>query len=511
MQTKPTALVIGQGLSAEAAACRLAEAGMTVVSTATAPLRVDGGPGRFDIVLADRPGVVAQRVDTVILADRIGVAAAANPYGLVPGPGVVALEQAAGWIGRPRESVPEAAGVRQALILHGFGEAGYPAVLGEVLDLALTLQHDWRVQTFVLTSHLKVAGHGLEALQARAKACGVMVFKLTDEMPTIAQEAGKVAIGFADVVSGQRFTLRPDLVIFDEDLAPSAATAGAATVCRLDRSTAGFAQADNVHRLAVATNRAGIFAIGGSRAVLDPVAQTADGALAALASLHTLTAPGLAATALIDRGACVRCLTCYRLCPHRAIVLEPRPLILAQACAGCGLCMAQCPAQAISLDGIGPAQMAQRSFAALPERGSAPVVVLGCRRSAEAAWQLALDQGWQVPEGVCFTGLPCAGSVSSALILQAFAAGAGGVLVLACHQGNCYSQNGSANARDQVGHLTAVLSAIGVAPQRLDHFTLAANMERRLIQGVEAFAETIRRLGPTGFRPLVEESEHERC
>jgi len=150
--------------------------------------------------------------------------------------------------------------------------------------------------------------------------------------------------------------------------------------------------------------------------------------------------------------------------------------------------------------------MAGQLLADLPLSVAVPVVVLGCRRSAAAAWQLALDQGWQPPVGVCFAGLPCAGSLSLPLLFAVFSAGAGGVLVLSCHEGNCYSHSGSRSGRDQVHHLAAMLSAIGLDAGRLHHFSLAANMEAGLIQGVEAFAATIRRLGPPLPATLAEET-----
>ena len=49
----------------------------------------------------------------------------------------------------------------------------------------------------------------------------------------------------------------------------------------------------------------------------------------------------------IDPGHCIRCLTCFRLCPYGAVNQGSRIAVVADACAGCGICVAECPRGAI--------------------------------------------------------------------------------------------------------------------------------------------------------------------
>ena len=63
--------------------------------------------------------------------------------------------------------------------------------------------------------------------------------------------------------------------------------------------------------------------------------------------------------AVADPAKCTGCLTCVRICPFSAVLINPLLVgvggitgaaeISAAACRGCGLCAAECPAKAIQL------------------------------------------------------------------------------------------------------------------------------------------------------------------
>ena len=56
----------------------------------------------------------------------------------------------------------------------------------------------------------------------------------------------------------------------------------------------------------------------------------------------------------VDEDKCALCLTCLRLCPHGAVLVEPgaeAAKIMSSDCQGCGICAAHCPSHAITLPG----------------------------------------------------------------------------------------------------------------------------------------------------------------
>src|SRR5512143_4165373 len=58
---------------------------------------------------------------------------------------------------------------------------------------------------------------------------------------------------------------------------------------------------------------------------------------------------GCGGGAVVDQKKCMACLTCLRVCPYGAPVVEAYSTIRPEYCQACGLCAPECPAQAISM------------------------------------------------------------------------------------------------------------------------------------------------------------------
>ncbi|RJQ75026.1 MAG: hydrogenase iron-sulfur subunit [Desulfobacteraceae bacterium] len=460
-----------------------------------------GQGGSFQVRF-EREGIrAARQVAAIVVAEDAWQRPNFGAYGVQPSRRVIALsEMEAHFAAAPLTALIEPGA--QVAFLNGLHADSHPVTAARMLRLCLRVQKSSARRTAYLTGNLKVAFDGMEACCQEAKAAGTLFLKFSQRMPEITtMNDGRIRIDYWDEASRMDFGLTADYVIVDETIGPHPSLAHLAGLMRLERDAAGYLQSDNVHRLSNATNRSGIFVAGASRGNPAHDQQRTDAAQAALKVCEFLRGldgeprPGVA----IDQGRCARCLTCYRLCPYAAIEMAPRMTIVAQACQSCGLCAAGCPNQAIGVDDA-DLTTALRKLSSQADDLTDPqaprIAFFGCRRSAVQARELAIQMGRRMPRGMLFIEGLCSGTFSVNHLLGAFDSGADGVMILACHPGNCHSENGTTHARKRVAQAAKALGAAGIDPARIAYGTLSANMGTEFARLAEDFAGRIAALGP---------------
>ena len=61
----------------------------------------------------------------------------------------------------------------------------------------------------------------------------------------------------------------------------------------------------------------------------------------------------------------------------------------------------------------------------------------------------------------------CCGKLDSKHIMNAFANGAGGVLILGCPEGDCHFHDGNIDAKEKISQLKSSLESYGIEPERI--------------------------------------------
>jgi coenzyme F420-reducing hydrogenase delta subunit/Pyruvate/2-oxoacid:ferredoxin oxidoreductase delta subunit len=333
---------------------------------------------------------------------------------------------------------------------------------------------------YVYVNNLKVAEDGLERLYKQGRDNGAIYFKL-QVAPAVVQNNGELRITFYDPVIRNDIELSPDMLVVEESLIADQQNATLAEILRIDMGPAGFLQKENVHRLPVGTNREGIFVVGGSRDVQNTAKSLADvdNMLLRVKQLIGGGTKTVTTKAVVDREKCTICLTCYRCCPHGAIYWDDKAVISPAACQGCGICASECPMDAIQLVDFTDGEMTTRikEAAAVPAKTNAPkIIAFCCQNSAFEAGTAAQLFHYDLPAGLQIIKIPCAGKVDINYILNALVEGADGVIVMACHTGNCKSESGNTYAKWRVNDAYRKLEQIGIPKDRLDFATLASNM-----------------------------------
>ncbi|MEW6672653.1 MAG: hydrogenase iron-sulfur subunit [Thermodesulfobacteriota bacterium] len=464
-----------------------------------------GTAGSFKIRLQNNQGLIDRTVSAIVVAEEHRYQPNYSLYGITPARSVLSLTKFKQLLSSDPPGDGKLNKAKQIVFLSGLLLESHPVSSETVMRLCLRLQNDYGIQTVVLTGNLKVAANGLENLHRQSQKAGAVYVKFTNGGPRIRQSNGSVTVDFEDEISGQRFRLTPDLTVVDEMILPSARLAHLAEVLKIDAGPEGYLQTDNVRRTGLLTNRKGILAAGPARRICSEKDSFADAEAAALAVRQLTSAFAVAAAghAVIDPEKCIRCLTCYRLCPHGAVIFNsPRPAVVSESCENCGLCVSECPRRAIAATGSemlnraeapGPVDVADDIF-------EPKVTALCCGRSAVPAWQQSVMESHRQPRQLSVVTVPCGAGVSMDMIYRAFLQGADGVMILTCHQGNCHSEQGCRHASREAARVRDFFEQTGFETERLFFDTIAANMSAGFSEKIARFAATIRKLGPSRLR-----------
>jgi len=124
------------------------------------------------------------------------------------------------------------------------------------------------------------------------------------------------------------------------------------------------------------------------------------------------------------------------------------------------------------------------------------IVAYCCNFCAFAAADLAGAMRIQYPPNVRIIRLPCTGKVDAIHIMKSFEAGADGVFVAGCIEGECHFLEGNLRAKKRVAYVKRLLEEVGTDPRRVEMFNLSSAMGGQFAEIVEEMTTRIRQLGP---------------
>jgi F420-non-reducing hydrogenase iron-sulfur subunit len=106
----------------------------------------------------------------------------------------------------------------------------------------------------------------------------------------------------------------------------------------------------------------------------------------------------------------------------------------------------------------------------------------------------------QYPPDVRIIQVPCTGKVDIIHLLQAFEAGADGVFVAGCLEGDCHFMQGNLFAKKRVKRVKEILDKVSLDGGRIEMFNLSAGRGGRFAEIVKEMDERVRALGPSPIR-----------
>jgi len=198
---------------------------------------------------------------------------------------------------------------------------------------------------------------------------------------------------------------------------------------------------------------------------------------------------------ILFQDKCATCLTCLRVCPYHVPYLDDSGTIQipAEQCQACGICVAECPAKAIVLrkpyDRRHITEELDHDLKSAAQSKSKPFIIGFCCQyglfgtgTLAGLWRGAKAGIWIVP-------VLCAAKVETEHILRAYEMGAEGVFIAGCGE-QCARENTAFWIRQRVEKVRRTLSQIGLEPERLETFNLAATDEDP-VKALDKFTEKI--------------------
>jgi F420-non-reducing hydrogenase iron-sulfur subunit len=129
------------------------------------------------------------------------------------------------------------------------------------------------------------------------------------------------------------------------------------------------------------------------------------------------------------------------------------------------------------------------------------VVAFVCTYCSYTAADLAGALRLSYPPNVRIIKMTCTGKTDPILLLDAFEKGADAVFVAGCQLGECHFQKGNYRGKSWVAFTKERLNEIGLEPERLDFFHVAASDAGDWVAAVTEMTDRARALGPSPFNP----------
>ena len=173
--------------------------------------------------------------------------------------------------------------------------------------------------------------------------------------PDDPREEGKLVIQVEDTLIGEQRRIPVDMVILSVGMQPRRDARQVAQKFGITCNTNGWFVERHPKLDPVATMTEGVFIAGCAQGPKDIPASVAQGAAAAARVLSIIGQGEIeteAATAIVDRAACVGCQECIPSCPYQAIEFlteVEKANVIEALCHGCGTCVAACLSKSIRL------------------------------------------------------------------------------------------------------------------------------------------------------------------
>ncbi|NIW11954.1 MAG: hydrogenase iron-sulfur subunit, partial [Gammaproteobacteria bacterium] len=307
---------------------------------------------------------------------------------------------------------------------------------------------------------IRTTGRQHEDYYEGAREMGIKFVKGRPTEVSRDPETGRLIVDVEDALLKRFLELDADLVVLAPAMVPSEGTKELAQIIGL-LDEDGFFKEYNAKLRPTETMLRGLYICGGATFPKDAPTTSLHAHSAALKAAKFMTTGKMIKdqrTAVINEEYCGDCRFCPVTCPYGTINLVPttEEHFVAQVselmCEGCGVCVGTCPLNAIELRHSRPNQMLAQMKALMSINGTSKPLVLAicCSECGHTAVDSSGMAMMQYPANVRVMKVPCTGILQVHQFLEAFKAGAQGVMVVGCKSDGCHYEVGSQKAEKKV-------------------------------------------------------------
>ncbi len=349
--------------------------------------------------------------------------------------------------------------------------------------------------------------HPLEEKIQQAKDLGVTFFRYRAETPPLISEK---TVDIDDPLTGLPVCLPYDRAVLAMPLVPQDHADTLAALLGLHQDKHGFMIEARTRLVPGRYSDSGIYIVGSAHRPVDTPDVLLQAYMTSSRLQRFLNQDSLstgAPVAEVVPETCTGCGNCVQVCPVNAIQLIQKDGILSLAeveallCTGCGNCAVVCPVNAIRIPGWDDLTIVSQINAAFTssrtkddaEGGAHPprILAFACEWSAYASADLAGTLRIPYPPDVRILRMNCSARFDPQHILWALLNNADGVLLGACHPGECHYGSGNLYADDRVKVLKQQLADYGIDPRRVRLEFLAGDDGEGFVEKLTAFRDDL--------------------